>query len=74
MKEPKLILAGPPDSGKTSWVAPFEGNLNLSFVPHNETQFHSVFMFSENKDLLISKFPNGILYSINYKNFFPIVT
>jgi len=25
MKEPKLILEGPPDSGKTSWVAPFEG-------------------------------------------------
>lgn len=25
MKESKLILVGPPDSGKTSWFAPFEG-------------------------------------------------
>ena len=25
MKEPKLLLEGPPDSGKTSWFAPFEG-------------------------------------------------
>ena len=28
-KEPKLLLEGPPDSGKTSWVAPFQGNKNL---------------------------------------------
>lgn len=27
MKEPKLLLHGLPDSGKTSWVAPFEGKL-----------------------------------------------
>ena len=25
MKEPKLLLEGPSDSGKTSWFAPFEG-------------------------------------------------
>lgn len=25
-KETKLMLLGPPDSGKTSWFAPFEGN------------------------------------------------
>jgi len=25
MKETKLILVGPPDSGKTSWFAPFQG-------------------------------------------------
>ena len=25
MKEPKLLLERPPDNGKTSWVAPFEG-------------------------------------------------
>jgi len=27
MKETKLCLVGPPDSGKTSWFSPFEGNL-----------------------------------------------
>jgi len=26
MKETKLLLVGPPDSGKTSWFAPFQGN------------------------------------------------
>ena len=25
MKERKLLLVGPPDSGKTSWFAPFQG-------------------------------------------------
>jgi len=32
MKEPKLILEGPADSGKTSWVAPFEGKKYLIII------------------------------------------
>ena len=28
MKEKKLLVVGPPDSGKTSWFAPFQGILN----------------------------------------------
>ena len=32
MKESKLILVGPPDSGKTSWFAPFEGIFSQHFV------------------------------------------
>ena len=28
MKEKKLLVVGPPDSGKTSWFAPFQGMLN----------------------------------------------
>ena len=27
MKEKKLLVVGPPDSGKTSWFAPFQGIL-----------------------------------------------
>ena len=27
MKEKKLLFVGPPDSGKTSWFAPFQGML-----------------------------------------------
>ena len=27
MKEKKLLVVGPPDSGKTSWFAPFQGML-----------------------------------------------
>ena len=31
MKERKLILVGPADSGKTSWFSPFEGNYVIMF-------------------------------------------
>ena len=34
MKEKKLLAVGPPDSGKTSWFAPFQGmltNIDLLF-------------------------------------------
>ena len=34
MKEKKLLVVGPPDSGKTSWFAPFQGmltNIDLIF-------------------------------------------
>lgn len=34
MKEPKLLLVGPPDSGKTSWVAPFEGEWDTLGAEH----------------------------------------
>ena len=27
MKEKKLLVVGPPDSGRTSWFAPFQGML-----------------------------------------------
>ena len=27
MKEKKLLVVGPPDSGKTTWFAPFQGIL-----------------------------------------------
>ena len=27
MKEKKLLVVGPPDSGKKSWFAPFQGKL-----------------------------------------------
>jgi len=30
MKESKLCLVGPPDSGKTSWFSPFEGKSLLN--------------------------------------------
>lgn len=29
MKETKLCIVGPPDSGKTSWFSPFQGKLIL---------------------------------------------
>ena len=28
MKESKLCIVGPPDSGKTSWFSPFEGKIH----------------------------------------------
>ena len=28
MKEKRLLVVGPPDSGKTIWFAPFQGILN----------------------------------------------
>ena len=31
MKERKLLLVGPPDSGKTSWFAPFQGEYYIYF-------------------------------------------
>ena len=34
MKETKLLVVGPPDRGKTSWFAPFQGmlaNIDLLF-------------------------------------------
>ena len=31
MKERKLLLVGPPDSGKTSWFAPFQGEHYIYF-------------------------------------------
>ena len=31
MKERKLLVAGPADSGKTSWFAPFQGEYYISF-------------------------------------------
>ena len=31
MKERKLLLVGPPDSGKTSWFAPFQGEYDIYF-------------------------------------------
>ena len=31
MKETKLQLVGPPDSGKTSWFAPFQGECYIYF-------------------------------------------
>ena len=31
MKEIKLLLVGPPDSGKTSWFAPFQGEYDIYF-------------------------------------------
>ena len=31
MKETKLLLVGPPDSGKTSWFAPFQGEYYIYF-------------------------------------------
>ena len=37
MKEKKLLVVGPPDSGKTSWLAPFQGMLtNIDFLFCNE--------------------------------------
>jgi len=48
MKEPKLLLEGPPDSGKTSWVAPFEGNclvsLLVTFLKNNLNLMTSCFV------------------------------
>ena len=33
MKEKKLLVVGPPDSGKTSWFASFQGTLiNIDFL------------------------------------------
>lgn len=32
MKEPKLVLIGAPDSGKTSWIFPFYGKLTSYYV------------------------------------------
>ena len=31
MKETKVLLVGPPDSGKTSWFAPFQGEYYIYF-------------------------------------------
>ena len=31
MKVKKLLLVGPPDSGKTSWFAPFQGEYYIYF-------------------------------------------
>ena len=37
MKEKKLLVVGPPDSGKTSWFAPFQGILtNTDLLLSNE--------------------------------------
>ena len=37
MKEKKLLAVGPPDSGKTSWFAPFQGMLtNIDLVFSSE--------------------------------------
>ena len=37
MKEKKLLVVGPSDSGKTSWLAPFQGMLtNIDFLFCNE--------------------------------------
>ena len=37
MKGKKLLVVGPPDSGKTSWLAPFQGMLtNIDFLFCNE--------------------------------------
>ena len=32
MKERKLLLVGPQDSGKTSWFAPFQGEYYIYFT------------------------------------------
>ena len=37
MKEEKLLVIGPPDSGKTSWFASFQGMLTkIDFLFSNE--------------------------------------
>ena len=58
MKEKKLLVAGPPDRGKTSWFAPFQGMLtNIDLV------------FSSEKIIAITCL--GILFT---KNFYRIET
>ena len=37
MKEKKLLVVGPPDSGKTSWFAQFQGMLtSIDFLSSSE--------------------------------------
>ena len=33
MKEPKLLLVGKPDSGKTSWIFPLYGRMDFILCP-----------------------------------------
>ena len=67
MKETKLLVVGPPDRGKTSWFAPFQGmlaNIDLLFSSGIRNDTGQIFIVTNDFKKAEDSFRKGKIYEI----------